>query len=832
MSSLPESLPTEVPAPKAPPPAKGGRLRRWTKRLVLAGLGLGLLGVLGLASAFWYYSHDLPSFSTLEDYRPLETTRIVSRDGKVVGELFKERRTVVPFSEIPKVLVHAVVAAEDDRFFEHEGLDYAGILRAAVKNVLAGRVKEGASTITQQVVKTFLLSPERRFSRKFREMILARRLEQNLSKDEILYLYLNQIYFGHGRYGVEEASRYYFGKHVKDLSLGEAAILAGLPRAPAFYSPRRHPKAAKKRQRYVLGRMVANGFVTRAEADAAAKAPIVVVPLPEAPPGAWYVEEVRRRLEIELGPELLLGGGLTVDVAMDARLQAAAEKAVRENLEAVDRRQGWRGPLARLDAEATDAVRARFESLLEKRRSRDPDAPPVVWDLADLASWDREARKTPPVHLVRLEEGARPAGLVTALDPKSDTAVVSLGELDVRLSLKDMRWARRFDLERHTDPPLAIGDVLEQGDVVRVRVTDAGDPPEAVLFQRPEVEGALVAIDPRSRDVLALVGGYDPGDSAFDRATQARRQPGSSFKPFVYGTALDSGRYTPMSRVLDAPAVFRDPWNGSVWKPENAGGRYDGELALRTALARSKNVVSVRLVSDLGVDAVIDFARRAGIESDLPRYLPLALGAGEVTPLEEVNAYATLAAGGVRDRPALILEVRDRTGRVLRSHQPQPQQTLRPEVCYVLADMMTSVLKEGTARRLNHLGRPAAVKTGTANDQRDAWLVGFTPELVAGAWVGFDNPRPLGPSEYGARAAGPAWLAFMKSALEGTPQTWFDPPEGVTFVRVDPDTGLLARPGEKGRFEPFVSGTEPTRETPPEGHRAGELLLDDPNLMP
>ena len=834
----PPEVPAGAPNPGAGAPPPPGRLRRLLSvagRLALGGLALGLVLA---AAVVWSLSHDLPSFETLKDYHPLQTTRIVSADGQVVGRLFQERRTVVPYSDMPPVLIHAIVAAEDEHFFEHQGLDYGGILRAAIKDVLAMRVKQGASTITQQVVKTFLLTPRRTFTRKIREMILATRLERHLSKDEILYLYLNQIYFGHGRYGVEAASEFYFGKPVHDVDPAEASILAGLPKAPAYYSPKRYPKHARKRQAYVLGRMVADGFVTKAQADAARAEPLNLAPTPPKPPGAWYVKEVTQRLVDRFGKANVFGAGLTVKVAMDSRLQGDAEAAVKDTLRSVDRRQGYRGPLIDLDRPARQAVAEAFVKQVDRRRQRGLDDDPVVWDLSGLRGWDPAHAPAAPVTLARPDPDTLVGGLVTAVNPKAGTADVDLGTARVVLHLEGLKWARPFDPARYTRPPRSISDVVGVGDVVEVRLGEVGDTAPLVrsedatrkrapapatlpelpgtLGQVPRVEGALVAIDPTDRHVLALVGGYDAAKSQFDRATQAKRQPGSSFKPFVYGAALQSKQYTVASRVLDAPEVIRDSWSGQVWKPEDAEAGFEGEMSLRRALAESKNVVAVRVLANVGIDKVIDFARRAGITSALPHFLPLALGTGEVTPLEMTNAYTTFAAGGVHDDPALILEVDAPDGTVLYQHQGHPSQTISPEVSYLVTNLLESVLTDGTGRHLQ-LGRPAAGKTGTANNQRDAWFVGFTPGLVAGAWVGFDTPRTLGPHEYGARAAGPAWQAFMSAALQGKDVRGFTAPPDIDFVRVDQDTGLLAAPGSPGVYQPFLPGTEPTQVAPPHG---------------
>ncbi len=821
----------------------------WSARV--GGGGLALVLLVAILTYLWHV-RDLPGFETLADYSPLQSTRLVTGEGEQVGELFIERRTVVPFDEMPKLLRQAFIAAEDERFYEHVGLDYLGIARALIRNLQAGEVREGASTITQQVVKTFLLTPERRFSRKFKEMILARRLEQNLTKDEILYLYLNQIYFGHGRYGVQEAARYYFDKNVDELDLAEVALIAALPRAPNLYSPRRHPNRALGRRAYVLRRMLEADMVGEEEASEAAASPLELAPLPPRQIGESYIEEVRRLLDARLGSQLLLGGGLTVEVAMNPRMQAAAEEAVAENLRSIDKRQGWRGPITRLDPPSIEAVEKRFEQLASIRHGRGLPGPHLM-DLSRIAEWDREEEGPPPMRLAAVQPDTVLAGVVVKTE--TNEALVNLGEAMARLKLSEMRWARPFGPEEQTAPPRRITDVFDEGDVVLVRLgemsgqeailgsDDDGEASgekvadddatkrallDAKLEQHPMVEGALVAIDPTDRGVLAMVGGYDMARSHFNRATQARRQPGSAFKPFVYGAALESRRYTAGSTVLDAPEMFRDPWTGDVWRPRNYDGRFDGDMTFRASLAVSKNAVAVRLADSIGVDAIIDFSRRSGITSQLPRFLPLALGSGEVTPLELVNAYTTIAALGTRDEPVLVWSVEDNDGDEIFRHVPAPEAAISPEVAYVLTDLLTSVLTEGTGRSLDRLGRPTAGKTGTTDDRRDAWFVGYTADLVAGAWIGFDEPQPLGRAEYGGRAAGPAWLAFMREATGGVPPRAFEVPPGVQFVRIDPDEGLLAPPGHEGVFEPFLPGTAPTQEVETRALSPIDFLLAEP----
>lgn len=768
--------------------------RRAGRALLVALLALCFLAGAALATIYQIFAADLPTFDALVDYNPKESTKVFAADGTLVGEFFEERRTVIPPREIPEVLKRAILAAEDAQFYEHEGLDYVGIVRAFFKNLASGETRQGASTITQQVVKTFLLSPERTYSRKIKEAILARRLERNLSKDEILYLYLNQIYFGHGRYGVEEAALFYFGKKARDLDLGEAALLAGLVQSPERLSPIRHPDRAKQRQRYVLERMLENGWISQAEFAAEIDRPIRVAERPEDPPGPYYLEEVRRYLVERYGNEQVLTGGLRVYVSMDPRLQRVADRAVREGLIAYDRRHGYRGPAGRLD----EARRAEVEAKAQGEHA------------VDVLSLRR----------VSLEPGVRLFGAVTAVSDA--TATIWFGGREGTLERKDAAWALGNR---------SLSTLLKKGDIVHVEVKSArGSKATLALWQDPAIQGALVAIEPATRRVVAMTGGYDFAQSSFNRATQALRQPGSTFKPFVFGAALESGRWTPASLVVDAPETFRDPWTGKDWKPQNyERNRFDGTMTLRRALALSKNTVPVRLISELGPDPVIDFARRAGIRSTMPKNLTLALGTGEVSPIELANAYATLAAQGMYAEPVLVERVEDRRGVVLEENRAKPSPTISPALSYVLTRLLQAVVEEGTGARANVLDRPTAGKTGTTSDGRDAWFAGYTTDLVAVSWAGFDEPRPLGRGETGGRTAVPAWVEVMKAWHEKRPAREFPIPEGVEFAAIDPKTGLLApvdAPPEAVEEAAFVQGTAPTERALAPGLHPADAPLE------
>src|SRR5581483_6883394 len=833
---------------------------RWKVRLRRASIAAAVLAVFAIAAialGYIYISREIPTFDSVRDYHPFVASKVIAADGSVVGQFYRERRTVVKMDKIPRVLVQAVISAEDKDFYKHPGFNFFALLRAAAVDALSGKKRLGASTITQQVVKNFFLSPDKKWKRKLKEILLASRLEHNLSKDDILFLYLNQINFGKAHYGVEEASLYYFNKHVEDVDLGEAAILAGLPQNPSRINPRRHPDRAKKRQVYVLDRMLANHVISREEHDREVEKPIVLPPPPAPPPGAWYVDEVRRQLVAQFGDAAVDTAGLTVEVAMDPRLQDAAEVALRENLRTIDKRQGWRGPELKIDPARLDAYRA----ALGRRLAAVAQTQDVAWvlDLESIHSAavrrnaDRKAPRRPeeaedtdtaadavagmsqgnlaPDAVARAAK-VRPllpneiyAGIVTSVG-RTDAVVELAPAIAGNVPFSTMMWARPFKPEHATPAPKSPADVLSVGDVVAVRVAHLATQRtatgtrvqrlELALEQTPKVQGAFVALDLKTRGVLALAGGYDFAISSFNRATQARRQPGSAFKPFLYAAAIDTGKYTPITRVDDSPEVIIDPWTGKSWKPQNfEKDEFDGRILLRKALAESKNTVAVKLLLDVGLDKVRAEAKAAGLSSEIPQSYTAALGTGEVGVLELVNAYATLASQGRRADAVLIRKVLSRDGNQLLAAEPKLEETVKPEVAYVVADMLRSVIEDpsGTAYSLSVLGRPAAGKTGTASEHRDAWFIGFTPSLIAGGWVGFDTHEMMGPAETGGHAAGPMWLQWMRAATAGTaPEEWPAPPPGVVQAQINRNTGCLAAAGDPYAVpEVFMAGSEPTQ---------------------
>jgi penicillin-binding protein 1A len=803
------------------------RWKVWLRRVAIVAAVAALVGIAAIVAGYIYLAREVPTFDSVKDYHPMVSTKVVAADGTVAGQFYKERRTVVRMEKIPRILVQAVISAEDKDFYKHPGFNPLALLRAGIVDAISGRKRLGASTITQQVVKNFFLGSEKKVKRKLKEILLAMRLERNLSKDDILFLYLNQINFGRAHYGVEEASLYYFNKHVWDIDLGEAAILAGLPQNPARINPRRHPERAKRRQIYVLDRMLANHYISREDHDREVEKTIALPPVPEDPPGGWYLDEVRRQLVAQFGDTAVDTSGMTVEVAMDPRLQAAAENAVQEGLRAVDKRQGWRGAPLKLDASRL----ADYRSALARRWGGVATSADVayVYDLEGLGQKEipapealaRDAKVRP------LEQYAIYAGIVTDVNAREARVEIAPGAAGI-VPFSTMTWARPFQPEHPTAAPRNPLDVLQVGDVVPVRVlrfSATHDAPDRLrvtrldlaLEQTPAVQGAFIGMDLRTRQVLALVGGYDDTLSSFNRATQAKRQPGSAFKPFVYAAALESGKYTPVTRMDDSPEVIQDPWTGKSWKPQNfEKDEFAGPLPLRRALAESKNTVAVKLLISLGLDKVRGEATGAGLNSEIPQSYTAALGTGDAGILELVNAYATIASQGRKADAVLIRRILSREGATLQSAVFDPQQTMRPDVAYLTADLMRSVIEdpEGTAHSLSSLGRTVAGKTGTASEHRDGWFIGFTPSLLAGAWVGFDDHRMMGSFETGGHCAGPIWLNWMRAATAGTPvEEWPAPPPGVNCLKVNRTSGALA--GDNDPFalrECFLSGTEPTQE--------------------
>jgi penicillin-binding protein 1A len=811
---------------------RGGAERPTWLRVLRLALVVGTLaafaGIAVVVGMFAYYGSDpkLPNLSRLDAYRPKQVTRILDRTGAPIGELGSEKRTLVGFDAIPKVLVNAVVAAEDAEYFNHGGLDYMGMARAFVANVLRGRTAQGGSTITQQVVKNLLLSPERTMRRKVQEIILARRLSEKLSKEDVLALYLNQIYFGHGRYGCEEAARYFFGKSVRDLDLAEAALLAGLPQSPERLSPRKHPDAAKTRQRYVLGQMAERGYIERKQAERVAAEPIRLAREPASARGmaAEAVDVVGRFLSDQLGESAGYEAGTTVTTTIDARLQELARTTIERGLEDLDARQGYRGPTGRVTGNALLKHRRELAKQFAKglkssdvvegivlRFEKDPAGSKLGKLFVDVGA--AGPGPEPPPATAAAGKG-KAQGKTKDSGPPPPTTATKEGFVD-------------FSLEpRYAKGPKPLADRFKPGDLVRVRLADErphkeNGPLPLALELGPQA--AMVVMDPTTREVLALVGGYDYHPGGFDRSQRAHRQPGSAFKPIVYGAAVEAHRITPATILNDAPEVYE------LWKPQNyEKEEFRGPVRARTALAHSINTVAIKVLADVGLDQARSFATRVGITSPIPQDvgLSLALGSVVVTPLELANAFSTFASGGVVGQPITI-------SKFGAENLPAPQlaPTLKPEVAYVIVSLMRSVIDEGTAHGAvaGKLRRPAAGKTGTSNGQRDAWFVGFTPDLLAAVWVGFDDMKKLGRGEAGGKTAAPIWAEFMSKAVAGRPTKDFQQPAGVVVQRIDKATGLLAAPGQEAGTldEVFIDGTAPTAHAPAAGEEgsADKLLI-------
>ena len=768
--------------------------------LVYAGLGVAALAVLGLlAGVFYIYSvtRDLPSVEALKNYSPPVTTRVYAGNGTVLGEYARESRIFVPSAFIPRLVAEAFTSAEDRNFYSHPGIDPSGILRAALKDVglvLEGRRPQGASTITQQVARNFLLNSDVKFSRKIREAILAIRIDATYPKSKVLELYLNEIYLGEHSYGVGAAALNYFGKSLDDLDIAEVAFLAALPKGPANYDPRFNHAAAVDRRNWVIGQMAENNYITDAQAAAAKAEPLVAQMRALGSQAAdvdYYVEEVRRQLYSKYGEKALYDGGLQVRASLDTRLQNYAVSALRSGLVRYDRRHGWRGAKSHIDINGD--WRARLLKL--------PNQSGVeTWKLSVALGFDQKAIQ------------------IGFADGTTGT-----------IPYENYKWARRELKNANVGaPPQKPQDVAKPGDLLYVE--PEGKPGEFGLRQIPEINGAIVAMDPHTGRVLALSGGFSYASSQFDRAMQAMRQPGSSFKPFVYAAALDNG-YTPVSKVLDAPFVMDMGPGQGLWQPDNFEHDFLGDTTLRRGLELSRNVMTVRLAYTLGMDKVVPYPIRFGVYDKLPPLLANALGAYETTLLRLVTGYSEFANGGKKIQASLIDRIQDRNGKTIWRHderncegcdnndwsgQQEPlladtrEQVIDPRTAYQIVSMLEGVVQRGTGVSVRAVGKPLAGKTGTSSEARDTWFIGFSPDLAAGVFVGFDNPRTLGGHEQGATAAAPIFRDFMKGALADAPPTPFRVAPGIEEIPIDWKSGNLDEPGTPGAIiEAFKAGTAP-----------------------
>ncbi|ALV28613.1 penicillin-binding protein 1A [Pannonibacter sp. Q-1] len=769
--------------------------------------GIGTVLGLLVAAGVWIYleklGEDLPDYTALKNYEPPVMTRVHAADGSLMAEYAKQRRLFLPIQAMPDILKEAYISAEDKNFYSHVGIDPEGIARAVVRfvqNFGSGRRPEGASTITQQVAKNFLLTNELSVDRKIKEAILSLRIEQAYTKDEILELYLNEIYLGLGAYGVAAASLVYFDKSVHELSLEEVAYLAALPKAPNNYHPFRGRERAIERRNWVIDRMVENGYVSAADAEAAKAKPLTVKPRETGSQlfaAEYFTEEVRRQVASIYGENSLYEGGLSVRSSLDPKMQATARKVLMNGLLDFDQKRGggWRGPVTTIPVAGDWGVElGKVEAL--------SDLP--EWRLAVVLEAGQNTAQV----------GLQPRRLVSgALEPERETAT---------LQLDDMKWARVSGRA-----PNSANDVLNPGDVVYVEAPKNGG--RYQLRQVPRVSGALVAMDPFTGRVLALVGGFSFAQSEFNRATQAWRQPGSSFKPFVYAAALDNG-YTPSSVVLDAPIELAQAGQ-ATWRPQNYGGKFYGPSTLRTGIELSRNLMTIRLAQDMGMPLVAEYAKRFGIYDNMMPVLSMSLGAGETTVLRMVTAYSILANGGRKVTPTLIDRIQDRYGRTIYKHdsricetcdandwtgQAEPElidereQVLDPMTAYQITSMMEGVVQRGTATSVRAVGRPVAGKTGTTNEEKDAWFVGYTPDLAVGVFIGYDQPRPMGRGATGGLVAAPIFTEFMKEALAGSPPVEFRVPKGLQLIPINRHTGMRAVAGAEGTIlESFKPGTAP-----------------------
>jgi penicillin-binding protein 1A len=760
-----------------------------------------LVGVAATAGLIWHYSKDLPDYSQLQDYEPAVMTRVHAADGSLLAEYSKERRLYLPIQAVPKLVINAFLAAEDKNFYEHGGIDFTGMARAGMlflQNYGSNKRPQGASTITQQVAKNFLLTNEVSFTRKIKEALLAMRIERAYSKDRILELYLNEIYLGLSAYGVAAASLVYFDKSVNELTIAEAAYLAALPKAPSSLHPIRNRDRAIERRNYVIDRLVENGWTNRANAA-------------HVFAGEYFAEEVRRDVFERYGEKKLYEGGLSVRTTLDPKLQVMARKTMTDGLVKFDETQGWRGASTKLDISGDWGVKLAD-----------------VKSLSDISPW-RMA-----VVLETSDQSAR-----IGFQPGRELGGAVLKDRQTgNITLEGVKWARAASGAARGKTPTAVSQVLHPGDVIYVDPL-LGKDGAAVegqyrLRQYPEVSGAMVVMDPWTGRVMAMVGGFSFDQSQFNRATQAYRQPGSSFKPLVYSSALDNG-YTPSTVVVDAPIEIDQGQGGGVWRPENySTGKYYGPQTLRNALQKSLNTVTVRLAQDIGMPLIGEYAKRFGVYDELPNYLSYALGAGETTVMRMVTAYSMFANGGRRVKSTLIDRIQDRYGRTIFKHdarecrgcdapdgwkeQPEPQlvdrreQVLDAMTAYQITSMMEGVVQAGTAAAaFSGFGKPIAGKTGTTNDEKDAWFIGFSPDIVVGIYIGYDKPRHLGSKATGGVLAAPIARDFLKLALADKPAIPFRVPAGIKLIRVEASSGMRAGPGSGGRtiLEAFKPGTAP-----------------------
>ena len=800
--------------PPARDRSKKRRKRGLALYLIYAFILSGALLLLSGAFLFFYYSHELPDFTPLKVKQTNAFSVVYSENDEVVGKFLVDNRIPIPYERMPKQLVNAFVAAEDADFFHHKGIDYKGILRATVRNLLAGRIVQGGSTITQQVTKTFFLTPKRSLMRKLKEVAYAFGLESTLTKQEILSLYLNNIYLGNGAYGVEAAAESYFNKKTEQLNLAEIALLAGLVKAPSRYSPMNNLKRAKERQAYVLTRMADLGYVTAEQKERAIKTPLKLQSRDSAyfSKAPYFTEFVRQQIERKYGKNMIYQEGLRIYTALDLSLQRSAQRSVEVGLRELDKREGFRGPLQTLTPKDV-------ADLLKKKASQAPLQPNDVHEGIILSK--EESKKTYSIWV----EGRKGV-----------------------LPFSEMSWAIRVKPTANYKPQKIkdAGDLLKTGDVVSVRLKEAARkdrPPVFSLDQEPIAQAALICLAPKTGYVKAMVGGRDFSESQFNRVIHSRRQPGSAFKPLIYGAALEKG-YTPTTVLEDSPVEYADYDGGTYWAPKNYDKEFRGPITFRNALAHSRNVVTVKILEDIGIGYALKYFQRMGFDSPIRRDLSVALGTSGVSMLELASAFSVFANEGELVKPIFIKKIVTMKGDVLEENDPyleleerdEEEETPRapspmsrtrvisPQNAFIMTHLLEGVVLHGTGQRAKALGKPVAGKTGTSSDYADAWFVGYTPSVLSAVWVGFDDRTSLGKNETGARAALPIWLYFMERALAGTPAEPFKVPPGIVLKKVDLETGEPAREGSKETIlEAFLDGDAPA-EQPRQGESVGPGL--------
>ena len=780
--------------------AKRGKRRGWTLYLIYAFILSLLMPLLSVALLFFYYSNHLPDFKPLKEPNLNVYSVVYSEEDEVVGKFLMENRIPISYERMPKSLVQVFIAAEDADFFQHKGIDYKGIARAMFKNLMAGRIVQGGSTITQQVTKTFFLTPKRSLLRKLKEVAYAFGLERNLTKEEILNLYLNNIYLGNGAYGVEAASESYFNKRVDQLNLAEMAMMAGIVKAPSRYSPIHNLKRAKDRQAYVLTQMAELGFISQEQKARILRTPLKIQSKESAyfSKAPYFTEFIRQQVEKKYGKEKLYQDGLRIYTTIDLSLQRMAQNSLEAGLRELDKRQGFRGPIQRLSQKEV-------KDLLSKKKGT-----------------------LTPLSMNEIFEG-----VILSKDDSKKIFVVWVEDRKGILPFSEVAWALNIKPTPQFSPGnmKTPSDLLKTGDVVQVKVKGSPTKDQPLLLtleQEPLVQGALVCIDPKTGYVKAMMGGRDFIESQFNRAVHSRRQPGSAFKPIIYAAALEKG-YTPSTILMDSPVEYSDP-DGTYWAPKNYDKNFMGPITFRNALAHSRNVVTVKILEDIGVSFVLKFIKKLGIDSPIKRDLSIALGTSGISMLEFTGAFSTFANGGERIKPIFIKKIVSMKDEVLEENYPyvefeekeeeeeipevsspvQKERAISPQNAFLMTHLLQGVVQHGTGQRAKVLGRPIAGKTGTSSDYADAWFIGYTPSFLTTVWVGFDDKVSLGNNETGARAALPIWISFMDQALRNTPVETFKVPSGITMVKVNIETGLPINEDSKDAIiEAFVEGSVP-----------------------